>query len=122
MKKKPKRKTAKELGIEKRDRHYKKEVKEFMRGREVHQGNDVIKRYVRGDGDVRCVWIYFFYTDCTDKEVIEKNCKELFGGHNEGHAEGYIGAYTILQELSKYSVEYNAGFNYSFEQMSANYD
>ena len=123
MKKKSTRKTAKELGIGKSGRgKHKKEVEEFLSGREIHQGNDIIKHYVRGDGDVRCAWIYYFYTDCTDKEVIRESCKHLCGGHNERNAKGYVGAYTLLQELSEYSVEYWAGFNYSFEQMSANYD
>lgn len=93
-----------------------------MKGKEVHEGNEVIKRYVRGDAHGRCSWIYYFYTECTNIQEIRKNCKKLFGGHRDTDAEGYVGAYTLLQELSKYSVEYWAGFNYSYEQMEANYD
>ena len=104
-----------------RKRH-KEEVSQFMRGREVQKGDDVIKWYVEGDASGRMEWIRYFYTECTDRRVIEKHCEKLFGGYNEDDAEGYVGAYTLLQVVSKYSAAYWAGFNYSFEQMSANYD
>ena len=123
MKKKSTRKTAKELGIGKSGRgKHKKEVEEFLSGREIHQGNDIIKRYICGNATGRTQWIRFFYTDCTDRKVIVKNCEMLFGGYNEDDAEGYVGAYTLLRRVSRYAVEYWAGFNYSFEQMEANYD
>ena len=97
-------------------------VKAFLKSREVKEGNDIIKRYVAGDASGRTKWIWYFYTECTDKKVIRENCKKLFGGRDEDDAVGYVGAYTMLRELSKYSSQYKAGFNYSFEQMEANYD
>ena len=99
-----------------------KEVTELLAGTEVHEGNDVIKRYICGEATGRTSWIRYFYTECTDEKVIEKNCEELFGGYNEDDAEGYVGAYTLLHRESEYSVYYRAGFNYSYKQVEANYD
>lgn len=99
-----------------------KAVEEFLSGKEVKTGNDIIKRYICGDTKGRCEWIRYFYTECKDLKVIKQNCKELFGGRNDDNAEGYVGAYTLLQETSRSSVPFWAGFNYSFEQMEANYD
>ncbi|MBQ6955577.1 MAG: hypothetical protein IJP80_03070 [Bacteroidales bacterium] len=98
-----------------------KAVEAFLAGKEVKTGNDIIKRYVAGETKGRCEWIRYFYSDCKDQSVIRKNCKELFGGRNDD-AVGYVGAYTLLRELSRSSVAFWAGFNYSFEQMEANYD
>lgn len=99
-----------------------KNINEFMKGREVHEGNDIIKRYIYGDAKGRTEWIVYFYTDCTDKVVIRQNCKKLFGGYDEEDAYGYVGAYTRLDCVSPVSIPYQAGFNYSFEQHEANYD
>ena len=99
----------------------KQEVKDFMSNKEVSAGNDVIKRYIRGDATGRTAWIYYFYTECTDERVIRDNCQKLFGGRKE-RAVGYVGAYTHLEKIPVYSIIYRAGFNYSYEQMEANYD
>lgn len=109
--------------VEAKRKEYEEKVKNFLKNREVHEGNEIIKRYVAGNpGGGRCEWIRYFYTECEDVREIEKQCEELFGGYNEDDAEGYVGAYTHLERLSKHSIAYMAGFNYSFEQMEANYD
>lgn len=100
---------------------YGENINKLMNGREVYEGNEVIKRYICGPVSGRTEWIRYFYTECTDEKVIEENCQQLFGGYNE-KAEGYVGAYTLLQRLESYETAYWAGFNYSYEQMEANYD
>ena len=111
-----------DLVVAARRKEYEEDVRKLMDGKEVHEGNEVIKRYISGSAWGRMQWIRYFYTECTDPKVIEKNCEELFGGYNEDDAEGYIGAYTLLKRVPISTVVYWAGFNYSFEQMEANYD
>lgn len=101
-----------------------KQAEEFLANcSEEREGNEVIQRFRYGPTrGGRQLWIIYFYTDCTDERIIEKKCLELFGGENETDAEGYVGAYTSLEKLKEYESAYKAGYNYSFEQMEANYD
>jgi len=90
---------------------------------EEQEGNDIIQRFRHGPTEGgRQQWIVYFHTDCTDERIIEEACLKLFGGRNEDDAVGYVGAYTLLKKLEKYQMAYRAGYNYSFEQMEANYD
>lgn len=90
---------------------------------EEKEGNDIIQRFRHGPTEhSRQEWIVYFYTACTDETIIEEECLKLFGGRNEEDAVGYVGAYTLLTKLEKYKLAYRAGYNYSFEQMRANYD